>query len=276
MKVLQARRLLELKAALTPPPDSPCLSSWVANTYPCDGPFVKWSEDSGVGDVVGITCSGDGTVLELTVSCVLSGSLPSTLGSLPGLGGLRSLTLDLGWSKVTGTLPPEWGSGPGLLGLESLSIDFLQSDGDEGLSGPLPPEWGLGPGLANLKLLAIRPSPEGASVPCSWSRLDKLEGVDLRMTLGPGILKSCLPSPQLAKALQLQIAVDELVDLEGDDLVRAQAAIMSGVRGEFWRGVCWGLRHETCDSAWWGTRLFGRCDRQGLIMTTKEKYTCGG
>jgi hypothetical protein len=230
-KVLQARRLLELKAALTPP-DVTCLSNWRPNSYPCDGPVAtKWNttESGDDGDGVGITCSGDGTVLELNVSCwMASGTLPTTLGRLPGLGGLRSLNLNLGWDAVTGTLPPEWGSGPGLVGLEYLRIHNDLTLGTEGLSGPLPPEWGLGPGLANLKSLEIGPWPRNSFVPCSWAGLDKLTFLRFSIDEYGDTPTGCLPSPQLADALDLQL-MD--YNLEGADLGRAKAAMLAGVRG---------------------------------------------
>jgi hypothetical protein len=61
MKVLQARRLLELKAGLTKNAGwGECLTKWVANSYPCNGPVAAWE---------GVTCSDDGTVVRVNVDC---------------------------------------------------------------------------------------------------------------------------------------------------------------------------------------------------------------
>jgi hypothetical protein len=53
MKVLQARRLLELKAALAQSaPNSTSFAAWTTNSYPCEGFTPKWayqSPDTSVG-----------------------------------------------------------------------------------------------------------------------------------------------------------------------------------------------------------------------------------
>jgi hypothetical protein len=231
MAVLQSRRLLELKAALPPGQDDTCLSNWAPDTFPCKGPVAKWDMNEGEGgDVVSITCSENGTVLELSISCALYGTLPASVGALPGLGGLKSLALFGDWGNVWGTLPPEWGSGPGLVGLEFLKVVFPWEE-TRFLAGPVPPEWGLGPGLANLKTLEIGPWPDSHPVPCSWGKLEGLESLRLHLLFGDDTRRGCLPSPQLARVVQLQIG-----SLEEDELAKAQGDLLAGVRGE-----CWGV-----------------------------------
>jgi hypothetical protein len=164
----------------------------------------------------------------------LSGILPASIGRLPGLSGLKSLSLvttgvylKFQRARISGPLPPEWGSGPGLVGLEALEIS-LNYNGPDDQRGGLPPEWGTGPGLANLKTLDLSWWPGGSSVPCSWVNLTKLERLSFDLDGSSMYPKGCLPSPQLElwKILQLYIG-----EVWGDDAVPLYGTL-SGVRGE--------------------------------------------
>jgi hypothetical protein len=238
MKVLQARRLLELKAALSSRQDTKeCLNGWVASSYPCDGPKGNsdWltPDDEPMDEaVVTLYCSDDGIVTSLQLECSgLSGTLPASIGRLPGLGGLEYLGVEV--MSLTGNLPPEWGSGPGLVGLRGLRLDlFLPDEGGAARRGGLPPEWGDGPGLALLEVLRIGWWPGGSSVPCSWAKLEKLESLEFEVGPYLGMPNGCLPSPQLQSIMRMGVNDGSKWLYVDDAEWERREATLRGVRGE--------------------------------------------
>jgi hypothetical protein len=135
----------------------------------------------------------------------MSGTLPGTLGSLPGLAGLKELSFG---GPISGTLPPEWGSGPGLVGLEQLHFSRMV----DMYGAILPSEWGTGPGLAKLQQLGAHRF--SGTIPCSWAKFDQLK-IEAENC---GLL-GCFPTQQLADRAQIYCTYD---------------GPMVGVRGECW------------------------------------------
>jgi hypothetical protein len=189
----QVQRLLELKAAVGQNSSKGCMDRWVVDSSPCAWP--GWG---------GVECNQDGLVTSLgLVECDLQGTLPASLGSLPGLAALQTLSLVYN-GGLQGSLSPEWGTGPGLTNLRQLDLEHT------GLSGSLPPEWGTGQALGRLRMLVLDNTGLTGPLPtewCSGAGLASLETLRLENlpALNSTVPLECVHGPGLAQLKELQL-----------------------------------------------------------------------
>ena len=166
-------------------------ANWRNNTnWGSAAPLDQWS---------GVVTDDNGRVTQLYLGGnQLSGSIPSSLGSLTNLEGLRfggnqlsgsippslgSLTnlvrLELNANRLSGSIPPSLGS---LTNLEHLALFINQ------LSGSIPSSLG---GLTNLEYLLLRDNQLSGSIPSSLGSLTNLKWLRLRENQ----LSGSIPSP---------------------------------------------------------------------------------
>jgi hypothetical protein len=189
----QRQRLLELYAAVDPDGRSWCFNFLYDDI--CQNPLFS--------------CNGEGLVTEVGlgwVGCDLHGTLPASLGTLPGFPALQLLDLSNN-PGLHGTFPPEWGTGASLAGLRVLNL------WNTGLTGGLPSEWGTGTGLASLHVLRVGGTGVAGPLPeewCSGTGLASVTSLSLQnvLALNSSLPLECGRGPGLAKLRQLQLAYD--------------------------------------------------------------------
>ena len=135
---------------------------------------TNWNSSAPLNEWVGVSTDGQGRAVVLDLGDNgLSGSIPSSLGSLTNLE-----ELDLGGNSLSGSIPPSLGN---LTNLEKLSLH------ENGLSGSIPPSLGS---LANLEKLSLHDNQLSGSIPSSLGSLTNLEELDL----GGNSLSGSIPS----------------------------------------------------------------------------------
>ena len=118
----------------------------------------NWLSNAPLDSWHGVTTDRNGRVVELDLSeNELNGTIPSELGSLTNLEGLK-----LSQNQLRGVIPPELGS---LTNLEVLDLY------ENRLSGPIPPELG---NLSNLEALALSKNNLRGTIPSDLAKLNNL------------------------------------------------------------------------------------------------------
>ena len=133
---------------------------------------TNWLTDRPIGEWYGVTTDDVGRVTSLQLrENRLSGSIPTELGRLGGLG-----VLEISSNHLSGPIPPELGRLSGL-GVLNLSLNRL--------NGPVPMELG---DLANLRVLGIGGNELSGCIPASLSSVRQLGGPGLSFC-GPSVAR---------------------------------------------------------------------------------------